>query len=231
MTTTNGFSVTQFFVSAIVASAVIGACAGIASADSRLGVSVDVGAEGATIVRGAEVTAVTDSEVKAETSWGETVLNWVVKTDADTDYIGTKGETTARSDIAVGDTVSFRGVLDQALSGLVVKASSVKNWSKTNVLTKINGGVTSINASVHSFVVTRGNTETTVETNASTTFTKDGDDAEFADISLDGNVKVEGTWNASTSAFTASKVEIDTDGKGRGHRMMRLGAWFKFWNH
>lgn len=233
MTTTNGFSVTQFFLSAVITSAIIGAFSGIAFADSRLGVSIDVGAKGDALIRGAEVTAVSDSEVKAETSWGNAVLNWVVKTDSNTEYLGTNGTEVARSEIAVGDTISFRGTVDQALSALTVKAKVVKDWSMANVDDKFSGTVASINASLNSFVVTRGNATTTVETISSTKFTVKGDDAAFSDITLNSKVKLEGSWNASSTVFTATAVEIDGKDKHDGKKWrswIRTHGWFKFGN-
>lgn len=232
MTTTKGFSVTQFFVSAVVASAAIGAFAGIASADSGLSVSIDVGANGSALVRGAEVTAVSDSEVKAETSWGDAVLNWVVKTDADTEYVGKNGKDVARADIAVGDTVSFRGALDQAVNGLVVKAKVVKDWSKTEAKAKLNGTVSSINSSLGSFVVTHGNSTTTVETNSSTDFEVNGKDGAFADLFLNAKVKIQGMFNASSTVFTANEVEIASsskkhDDKHAFRNWLRSKIWLK----
>lgn len=224
MTTTKRFSVTQFFFSTLISTAIIGAFVGIASADSRLGVSVDVGANGAALVRGAEVTAVSDSEVKAETSWGGAVLSWVVKTDSNTEYLGTNGTSVARNEITVGDTISFRGVIDQALSGLTVKAKVVKDWSKMKAQEKFSGKVTSINSSLNSFVVTHGTSTTTVETTSATTFTKDDDNAAFADIALNSKVKLVGTWNASSTVFTASTVDIDEHDKRDGKKWR---SWFR----
>lgn len=233
MTTTKSFSVTQFFASVLLSSAIISAFHGIAFADSRLGVSIDVGAKGDALVRGAEVTAVSDSEVKAETAWGDAVLNWVVTTDSDTEYLGSNGNEVTRSEIAVGDTISFRGTIDQALSALTVKAKIVKDWSKAKVDEKFSGTVASINASLNSFVVTRGNATTTVETNSSTTFTAKGDDAAFADIALNSKVKLEGSWNASSTVFTATAVEIDKQDKHDNKKWrswIHGHGWFKFGN-
>ena len=233
MTTTKSFSIGQFFVGALIATASIGAFSGTAFADSRLGVSIDVGAKGDALVRGAEVTAVSDSEMKAKTSWGDAVLNWVITTDSGTEYLGTNGTEVARNEIAVGDTISFRGTVDQALSALTVKAKIVKDWSMAKADEKFSGTVASINASLNSFVVTRGNATTTVETNSSTKFTTKGDDAAFSDIALNSKVKLEGSWNASSTVFTATTVEIDGKNKHDGKKWrswIRSHGWFEFRN-
>jgi len=237
MATTKGYSVTQFFVSAVVASVFVGALAGVASADSKLGVSVNVGANGAALVRGAEVTAVSGTQVDAKTSWGSAVLNWIVKTDAETEYVGKNGKDIARSEITVGDTISFRGSLDQTLSGLVVKAKIVKDWSKTEAKHKLSGTVSSINTSLNSFVVTHGSATTTIETSSSTKFTEDGDNATFADLFVNAKVKIVGLLNASTSIFTATSVEIDEDSsswskndKNEWRNWIRSKIWLKLWN-
>ena len=237
--TTKGFSVTQFFITAVVASAAIGAFAGIASAadsnNSGLGVSVDVSAKGDALVRGAEVTAVSDTQVNAETSWGSAVLNWVVKTDSETDYVGKNEKDIARSEIKVGDTISFKGSIDQAISGLTVKAKTVKDWSKAQAKTKLEGTVTSINTSLNSFVVTNGNSTTTVETNSSTKFSDRDGSASFADIFLNAKVKLKGMFNASSTVFTASEVDIATSSKSKwdkdDHKKWRDWIHSKVWLH
>lgn len=235
MTIAKRLSVMQFFLGAVIASAVIGALTGIASAHSSLGVSVDIDANGGTLVRSAEVTAVSESQVNAETSWGSAILNWVVKTDAETDYVNKNNKEIARSDIQVGDTISFKGTIEQAISGLTVKAKTVKDWSKTEAKTKLEGFVSSINTSLNSFVIVNGNSTTTIETDSSTEFSDKNGDATFADLFMNAKVKLRGLWNASSSIFTATDVEIASPkkhgwtGEKRDFRdWIRSKVWFGF---
>jgi hypothetical protein len=231
MTTTQGFSAVQFFAAAVVTSAVVGAFAGVASADSDkkngisagTGVEINIGANGNALVRGAEVTAVSGTQVNAETSLGSSVLNWIVKTDSDTDFSAHKGGADGLANIAVGDIISFRGTIDQSVAGLTVRAKQVKDWTTIETKARLEGVVSAINSSLSSFIVKTKSGTTTVQTSSSTKFTEDGDSASFADIALDAKVKVQGLFNASSSVFTAASVDIKDGNDGR------YRSWFKHW--
>ena len=215
MTKIHGFSITHLVVSSMVVGAVSAfALVGIARADSLPGIDVHIGAAGNAQVDGAKVTAVSGSDVSANTSFGSSVMNWLVKTDGNTEF-SAKGGASGLANIAVGDVISFRGALDQSVSGLTVKAKHVKDWSKTEAKTKLNGTVQSINTSLHSFVVANGNATTTVETNGSTKFSTNGHASTFADLFLNAKVKILGMFNASSTIFTASNVEIASSTKDK----------------
>ena len=127
MTKTHGFSLYQLIGSAAVVGAVsaltILAFAGIAHADSLPGVDVHIGAGGNAQVDGAKITAVSGSDVSANTSFGSSVMNWLVKTDSNTEFSANHDGAVGIANIAVGDVISFRGALDQSVSGLTVKRS------------------------------------------------------------------------------------------------------------
>jgi hypothetical protein len=235
MTKTNGFSVKELFLSSMVVASVAAlGFAGAAHADSGTGVEINIGANGGALVRGAKVTAVSGTTVNANTSLGSSVMNWVVTTDTDTEFTANKNGASGLANIAVGDTISFRGAIDQAVSGLTVKAKIVKDWSSVETRQKLNGTVTSINTTLNSFTVMKGNSTTTVQTSSSTKFTEDGDNATFADLMVNAKVKLQGMFNASSSVFTATAVEIDEDGDDNngtknGH-WFRGDFWLKFWN-
>lgn len=217
------YGITYWNVSAMVVLMVAVATlfgAGSAHADSNkgknsisagAGVEVNIGANGNALVRGAKVTSVSGSQVNANTSLGSSVLSWVVKTDSNTDFSSHKNGTSGLANIAVGDTISFRGTIDQAIAGLTVNAKQLKDWTSVETKTKFDGVVTSINTTLSSFTVAKGNSTTTVQTSSSTKFSENGDNASFADIILDAKVKIQGLFNASTSVFSATSVAIDSD--------------------
>lgn len=84
---------------------------------------------GRTVVRGAEVTSVSDRTIRARTEWGASSISWTVDTDTDTAFVTKAGSDADLSDIAVGDYVSFSGVLNDRDATFVVDADAVKNWS------------------------------------------------------------------------------------------------------
>ena len=192
------------------------------------GVQVQIGAQGDALVRGAKVTAVSDTQVKADTSLGSSVLNWIVKTDSDTDFSATKGGESGMEEIEVGDTISFRGAIDQSVAGLTVRAKQVKDWTSVETRASLSGIVTSINSTLDSFTVRTAHGTTTVETDSSTEFTEDGESASFADIVLDAKVKLVGFLNSTSSVFSATSVEINDHHDWRG--WFHGKAWLKFWH-
>jgi hypothetical protein len=215
--------------------------AGIASAheaDSKkqgqngAGVEVNLASNGSVLVRGAKVTGVSGSSISATTNYGSSQLSWTVKTDGNTDFNANKGGATGLANIATGDTVSFSGSLDQAVSGLTVNAKVVKDWTQVESKKTLSGIVTSINATLDSFTVSHDNATTSVQTNGDTKFRMNGENSSFTSIFLNAKVKVAGVFNASSSILTATSVETASSTKKHDdfRGWFRGSFWSKFWN-
>src|SRR3989344_1609539 len=178
---------------------------------SGSGVEVNLSSNGSALVRGAKVTSVSSSTINATTNYGSSSLSWTVKTDGTTNFTANKGGTAGLAQIAVGDTVSFSGSLDQAVSGLTVNAKVVKDWTHVESKKTLSGIVTSISATLNSFTVSHDDATTSVQTNSDTKFKlSNGTDGTFASIFLNAKVKVKGLFNASSSVLTATEVDIST---------------------
>ncbi len=173
------------------------------------GVEINIGSNGGVLVRGAKVTGVSSSTINANTSIGASILSWVVKTDGSTEFTTQNGVATGLSGIAVGDTISFRGALDQAVAGLTVNAKIVKDWSQVETKRTLEGVVSSINATLGSFTVIKNDSTTTVQTSSSTQWKGDADS--FSDLIVNAAVKIKGFFNASTTVMTAQSVDVDDD--------------------
>lgn len=233
MTTTHALTnVSNRMHIAVLALAVIAVSlhlfAGTAYADSnthaKIGVSIN--SDGGVLVRGAEVTDVSSSTITAHTSWGSAVLDWIVETDNDTEFVAVKEKDGGSADIAVGDIVSFSGKLDTEHAGFAVNADVVKDWTNSHIATKINGIVTAINSTVGSFTVQSGDSTTTVQTSSSTEF--DGAISSFADLVLNAKVKITGFFNATNSVFTAEEVEAKTEHhNNEWYHGADIRAWIK----
>lgn len=194
------------------------------------GVEVVLGANGSALVRGAKVTNVSDTTVNATTNYGSSQLSWTIKTDSDTEFVSHEGEG-ERNDIVVGDTISFRGMIDQAVAGLTVHANVIKDWSQIETKRTVSGFISSINASLDSFVVSHGNTSTEIQTDSETKFKVNGEDGTFASLFTDAKVRIAGMFNASSSIFTASEVSVASSTKKHAFRGWLDGSfWTKFWD-
>lgn len=188
---------------------------------------VHIDAEGRTLVRGAEVTAVSDSEIRAETSWGDTVLSWIIETDSGTDYVGPRSDSSDRDDIEEGDRVSFSGELDTDVSGLRVIADVIKNWSlaaSTESRVTLIGTVEDIDNDDHEFVLSGTRLgDVRVMTDEDTDW-KSGDD--FGDLETDMRVAVSGSYDEDDDTLDASVVSLEPKLFNRGWNEHMKG-WFK----
>lgn len=197
-----------------------------ADSDAHAKIGVSIGNDGGVLVRGAKVTGVSSSTITADTSWGSSVLGWIVETDNDTEFIAPKEEHSGVANIAVGDVVSFSGKLDTEHAGFAVDADVVKDWTNAHIATKISGIVTAINSTVGSFTVQSGDSTTTVQTSSSTDF--GGVITSFADLVLNAKVKITGFFDATSSVFTAEEVEVKTELRNNDWRHgADIRAWIK----
>lgn len=87
---------------------------------------VQLAGGGGALVRGAEVTAVNDDVITAETDLGDVELTWTIDVDSDTELVTAGGGEFDLDEIDVGDTVSFSGTL---ASNFRVDAGVLKDWS------------------------------------------------------------------------------------------------------
>jgi hypothetical protein len=169
--------------------------------------------DGSVTVRGAKVTAVVGSTISAQQSWGSYTVSWNVVTNPSTSIIRRYGGTSLLSEISVGDYISFNGPLDTTKATATVNAKTVKDWSIQKRHADFSGSITSVATSTSSFVLqTKERGALTVFTSASTTITKDGATAVFADLQIGQKVALaSGIWDTERATLVADKVQVKTD--------------------
>jgi hypothetical protein len=190
--------------------------------------TVSISGEGTALVRGAEVTSVGAGSIEAKTAFDSATLTWSIDTDGDTSYVGTSGKIISRSDIEVGDTISFSGELDGALS---VDADVVRTWNDDaeNDSSRITGTIVSVASG--SFVLETGNRRVTVDVDNSTDIMLGKEDADLADLSAGQKVTVAGAYDGDEfNASSVTGIALKSNGKGWG--VMDIFKNFKLnWNH
>lgn len=168
---------------------------------------VHISNNGKTLVRGAKVTAVATNSITATTTWGANIVTWTVTTDSNTKLIRRYGGSSAMTEIAVGDFISFQGTLSSSASGMTVLAKTVKDWSIQKKNATHEGTVSSISGAT--FVIAKNNgVNVTVNTTGSTQFMKNNVAGVFADITVGAKVTATGIFNNLTNTLDASKVVI-----------------------
>lgn len=175
-----------------------------ASSSARVGINHD----GIVRVIGADVTAVGNGFVNAMTTFGSTILNWVVNISAATKIQANGSTSASTTDIKVGDHISFTGALTNVGSSLSVAASKIRDLTTFPAHRFGAGTVLSVNASEGSFVISKGRHTVTVQTNASTTIKADGSAATLSSLQAGDKVKVAGTASADGSVVTASNIVV-----------------------
>lgn len=203
---------TTFLVSLVFATALVApAAASAQGVGANANAQAHVGINGNGIVRviGAEVTSVSGAVINAVTTVGANVLNWAVTVSSAT-KISVEGQPTASTTaaIAVGDKISFTGMLTGIGSTMAIAATRVRDLANAVVLRLRPVTISSVNAANDSFTGTVGKRTVTVQGNASTTVTVNGATSNIASLQSGDKVKVAGTASADGSVITASSIVI-----------------------
>lgn len=163
---------------------------------------VAIADSGKTVVRGARVTGVSDSTITAQTIWGASSITWTVRTDSSTEFLNKSGRATGDHDVAVGDYLSFSGMLTGG-SSFAVDADVVKNWSAEDKRVALVGVVIGIdNDSFTLQTVAHGTV--TVEVDGDTDFS--GSLGALADIDMSARVVAYGSYDADAKVLVASDI-------------------------
>ncbi|HRH31519.1 MAG TPA: DUF5666 domain-containing protein [Candidatus Paceibacterota bacterium] len=165
---------------------------------------------GKVLVRGAKVASVSGSTITATTTWGSVAMNWTVTTDSNTKLLRRYGGSSAMTEIAVGDFISFQGnLVTGTASPMTVLAKTIKDWSVQKKNATFEGTVSSISGTTF-VLATKKDGNITVSTVAGTQYMKNGSTGAFADIAVNGKVAVTGLYNNLTHTLEASKVSVKT---------------------
>jgi len=89
--------------------------------------TVMINGDGFVLVRGAKVTAVSTTTIQADSSWGASVIHWILNRTSSTNLLNSTGKSSA-AEVKVGDTLSFSGMLSDAGS-FIVNAKIIRDWS------------------------------------------------------------------------------------------------------
>ncbi|HEY4494012.1 MAG TPA: hypothetical protein VJB95_01095 [Candidatus Paceibacterota bacterium] len=135
--------------------------------------NVSLSANGKVNVVGAKVTAVSGNTVTASSTLGSATLNWTINANADTKINGSNTSGNTITNISVGDTINFQGILTASSgSSLSLTATSIKDLSivREPVRTTLAGAIKSIAGTVAptTMVVASGNVDYTANIATST---------------------------------------------------------------
>jgi hypothetical protein len=90
---------------------------------------VHINDNGKTLVRGAKVTAVSGGTITAATGWGAATITWTITVGGNTQFVPRGKGVFSVTDIALGDLISFNGMLMTTGPSLTVAADVLKDWS------------------------------------------------------------------------------------------------------
>ncbi len=183
---------------------------------------------GSVLARGAKITGIDNGVISAETVLGGATLDWVINTDS-AKYIRKFGGVSDVSELAVGDIISFHGMLIKTTSALTVNADTIKDWSIQRKEANFEGTVKSVDSGNKTFVLTsddRGDITVMVGTS---TVIKNGDTTGvFADIKVDAEVSARGVWNTLSNQLSATVVKIHSaDSNSNDNEKEVLGGTLK----
>ncbi len=217
----NGSDSNSLFVNA--QASVKAAGLGLLKLDSSTGAVI--GANGSVRVLGAKVVSVSGSQISATSAFGNSALNFVVNTDANTKL---NGSNSAVSSLKAGDNISFSGTMSSSTSSSIVVAAdhlvSRAFIGSPEVKTNFEGQITAVNTADSSFSLKlRSGVTVKVVSPAGIAITLDGSASSLASLSVGQEAKITGTLSSDGTVITASKIAVssntrvgDEGGKGDG---------------
>lgn len=108
---------------------------GIGAVHPALASGILFGGDGAVMVRGAKVESVGSTSIAAQSPVGSSLFNWVLNIGSSTKIKKDGMSSTSLADIAVGDTISFRGILNSMGSVFTVDAKAIRDWAHVSTTT------------------------------------------------------------------------------------------------
>lgn len=194
--------------------------------------SVHMTAEGKALVRMAKVTSISGTTINASVTLGGASMPFSVETDATTRFYNKFGKAGAFADIAVGDSITFGGVLEG--NGLTVQAVAVKDFTGAVMNVTLAGKINDLNSTALSFLLDKSKSEhgedkkVTVQANASTTINLNGVLSAFASLMSGDKVKVTGNLNPEGTVLAAVKIDASRHSSSDNSNFKGfLNSWFK----
>ena len=185
--------------------------------DSSIGVVL--GPNGALRVMGAKVVSVSGGEINVIAPFGNSSLNFVVKTDAQTKLNGKLlTDVSVLSQLKAGDKISFAGTITSSTSSSIVVdgdhvvSQALYNNGKIENKNAFKGEIKTIDSVNNSFTVKLKNGVTVkVALSSSTVITLDGVVTTLASLGEGDEVKITGELNSDGTIVTASKVNAESE--------------------
>lgn len=180
--------------------------------------SVVMGKEGLIQVMGAKVVSVSGNDINVSVLFGNSPLNFVVKTTSTSKLNGRLlTDASTLSLLKVGDSIGFAGIVASSTSssivvnGNYVVSQALYNNQGTEDKNSFQGAVKSINTTDNSFTLQlKSGVIVKVLVLNNTVITTDNVVKTLASLQLENKVKVTGTLNTDGNIITASKVSIES---------------------
>ncbi|MFZ2150339.1 MAG: DUF5666 domain-containing protein [Minisyncoccia bacterium] len=210
---------------------------------------VVLGSNNSLRVMGAKVTSVSGSDISATVPFGNSSLNFVVKTDAETKLNGkVLSGASALAGLKAGDKISFGGTITSSTSSSIVVdgdhvvSQALYGGIKLEDKTSFQGEVKAVNSTDSYFTLKlKSGVSVKVLISSSTVITLDGATKPLSSLEEGDEVRLTGELNSDGSVITASKVsaesedsddeEDDNDNDDKdGRKEFRGGFWGKIQN-
>jgi len=173
-------------------------------------VDVHIGKEGKAMITGAKVVSVTAPVINVAVTWGSFVMNWAVKTDANTQIVRRFSGKADLSEVGVGDFLSVSGMLDTTAATPTILAKTIRDYSIQKKNVSFGGVIKSIDSASSSFMLTtekKGDVKVTVS--SSTKITKADVIIALADLKVGDKILVaRGVLNTVSNTLQANEIRV-----------------------
>ncbi len=167
--------------------------------------------DGNTILKGAKIVQIAGNNMFVKTSWGSAKINWVIVVSKDTTLSRRFGGVSTINEFSNDEYINVEGTMyGSGGDSLVIKAKSVKNWSKENEPGEFSGTIANFNPDKKSFVlIVSGAPNVTVTAPAALTIKKGSRAISFLELrNGDRVISTGGVFNVIDRTLAVDRMEI-----------------------
>jgi len=166
---------------------------------------------GAVSLKGARIIQIAGSNMFVTTSWGSAKIRWVIVSSKDTVLTRRFGGATSINEFDIDEYVNVVGTMyGSGGDSLVIKATSIKNWSKENEPGEFSGTIANIDYNKRTFTLIVPDAPNVLVNAPSTLSVKKGARSiSFGDmINGDRVLSTGGTFNVIDRSLAIDRIEI-----------------------
>ncbi|MFA6535894.1 MAG: hypothetical protein WCT25_00510 [Candidatus Paceibacterota bacterium] len=193
----------------LVVTALLATGSDLARAEN-LPVTISIDAAGSIKLGGVKVVQVAGTTFYARTTWGNSFIRYIIKTDSDTVFTRHFGGPAVVGEVVADHFLNLEGYLDASSDTISIKAKTIQNLSLNDEKSAFSGKVKSLNLANSQFTLTdKTKGDITVALGSDTSIIRNGRVIDRSILKVGDTItKADGTYDIPKKILTAKNLEV-----------------------